>query len=143
MANETVITVCGNLAGDPELKFTPSGKAVVNFTIMSTPRLFRDGEWKDGDPLALRCSLWGQPAENTAESLTKGARVIAQGRLTQRSYDTKAGEKRTVIELQVDEIGPSLKFATVTVAKAERRGAAESTRSAVSQKGAYDDEPPF
>ncbi|GAB3158381.1 single-stranded DNA-binding protein [Myceligenerans halotolerans] len=124
MAGETVITVVGNLTGDPELRFTPSGAAVANFTIASTPRIFdrQSNEWKDGETLFMRCSLWREAAENVAESLTKGMRVIAQGRLVQRSYETREGEKRTVVELQVDEIGPSLRRATAKVTRAQRSG---------------------
>ncbi|CAM3190634.1 single-stranded DNA-binding protein [Nocardioides dubius] len=124
MAGETVITVVGNLTGDPELRFTPSGAAVANFTIASTPRTFdrQTNEWKDGEALFLRCSIWRQAAENVAESLQKGMRVVAQGRLTARSYETREGEKRTVMELDVEEIGPSLKFATAKVARAGRSG---------------------
>ncbi|AEG45676.1 single-stranded DNA-binding protein [Isoptericola variabilis] len=124
MAGETVITVVGNLTADPELRFTPSGAAVANFTIASTPRTFdrQTNEWKDGEALFLRCSVWREAAENVAESLTKGMRVIAQGRLTQRSYETREGEKRTVVELQVDEIGPSLRFASAKVTRAQRSG---------------------
>lgn len=124
MAGETVITVVGNLTGDPELRFTPSGAAVANFTIASTPRTFdrQTNEWKDGEALFLRCSIWRQAAENVAESLQRGMRVIAQGRLTARSYETREGEKRTVMELEVDEIGPSLKFATAQVTRASRGG---------------------
>ncbi len=124
MAGETVITVVGNLTADPELRFTPSGAAVANFTIASTPRTFdrQTNEWKDGEALFLRCSVWREAAENIAESLTKGMRVIAQGRLTQRSYETREGEKRTVVELQVDEIGPSLRFASAKVTRAQRSG---------------------
>ncbi|WP_277212716.1 single-stranded DNA-binding protein [Isoptericola croceus] len=124
MAGETVITVVGNLTADPELRFTPSGAAVANFTIASTPRTFdrQSNEWKDGEALFLRCSIWREAAENVAESLTKGMRVIAQGRLTQRSYETREGEKRTVVELQVDEIGPSLRFASAKVTRAQRSG---------------------
>ena len=109
MAGETVITVVGNLTADPELRFTAAGVAVANFTVASTPRTFNrsNGEWEDGQPLFLRCGLWRQPAENVAESLTKGARVIVTGRLRQRSFETKEGEKRTVVELEVDEVGPS------------------------------------
>ena len=120
MAGDTIITVIGNLTADPELRFTASGAAVSNFTVASTPRSFdkNSGEWKDGDALFLRCSLWRQPAENVAESLTRGSRVIVTGRLTQRSYETREGEKRTVIELAVDEIGPSLRYATAKVNKA-------------------------
>jgi single-strand DNA-binding protein len=128
VTGETVITVVGNLTDDPELRFTPSGAAVANFTIASTPRFFdkQTNAWKDGDPLFLRASLWRQPAENAAESLTKGMRVIVQGRLRQRSYDTREGEKRTVVELDVEEIGPSLKYATAKVARVAR-GSGTST----------------
>ncbi|MET7639271.1 single-stranded DNA-binding protein [Streptomyces sp. NPDC005438] len=124
MAGETVITVVGNLTDDPELRFTPSGAAVANFTIASTPRMFdrQTNEWKDGDPLFLRSSIWRQAAENVAESLTKGMRVIAQGRLKQRSFETQQGEKRTVVELEVDEIGPALRYATAKVTKTGARG---------------------
>lgn len=124
MAGETVITVIGNLTGDPELRFTPSGAAVASFTVASTPRTLdkATNEWKDGDALFLRCSIWRQAAENVAESLTKGMRVIVSGRLQQRSYETKEGEKRTVVELQVDEIGPSLKYATAKVNRTTRGG---------------------
>ena len=117
MAGETIITVVGNLTADPELRFTASGAAVANFTVASTPRTFdkNTNEWKDGEALFLRCSIWRQPAENVAETLTRGARVIVSGRLQQRSYETKEGEKRTVIELAVDEIGPSLRYATAKV----------------------------
>lgn len=109
MAGETVITVVGNLTADPELRFTPSGAAVANFTVASTPRTFdrQSGEWKDGEALFLRCNIWRQAAENVAESLTRGARVVVQGRLRQRSFETKEGEKRTVVEMEVDEVGPS------------------------------------
>jgi single-strand DNA-binding protein len=122
MAGETVITVVGNLTADPELRFTPSGAAVANFTVASTPRTFdrQSGEWKDGEALFLRCNIWRQAAENVAESLTRGMRVVVQGRLRQRSYETKEGEKRTVVELEVDEIGPSLRYATAKVNKASR-----------------------
>ncbi|HCX86226.1 MAG TPA: single-stranded DNA-binding protein [Micrococcales bacterium] len=124
MAGETVITVIGNLTADPELRFTPSGAAVANFTVASTPRTFdrQSNEWRDGDTLFMRCSIWREAAENVAESLTKGTRVIASGRLVQRSYETREGEKRTVVELQVDEIGPSLRYATAKVARAQRGG---------------------
>ncbi|EYR65172.1 single-stranded DNA-binding protein [Actinotalea ferrariae CF5-4] len=124
MAGDTVITVVGNLTGDPELRFTPSGAAVANFTIASTPRAFdrQSNEWKDGDTLFMRCSIWREAAENVAESLTKGMRVIAQGRLVQRSYETREGEKRTVVELQVDEVGPSLRYASAKVTRAQRSG---------------------
>ena len=122
MAGETIITVVGNLTADPELRFTPSGAAVANFTVASTPRTFdkNSNEWKDGDALFLRCSIWRQAAENVAESLTRGARVVVTGRLKQRSYETKEGEKRTVVELDADEVGPSLRYATAKVTKASR-----------------------
>ena len=124
MAGETVITVVGNVTDDPELRFTPGGAAVANFTVASTPRTFdrQSNEWKDGDTLFLRCSVWRQAAENVAESLQRGMRVIVQGRLKQRSYETKEGEKRTVVELEVDEVGPSLRFATAKVTKTSRGG---------------------
>jgi single-strand DNA-binding protein len=124
MAGDTIITVIGNLTSDPELRWTPSGAAVANFTIASTPRTLdrQTQEWKDGEALFLRCSVWREAAENVAESLTRGSRVMAQGRLKQRSFETKEGEKRSVVELEVDEIGPSLRYATATVAKAARSG---------------------
>lgn len=124
MAGETVITVVGNLVDDPELRFTPSGAAVANFRIASTSRTFdkQSNEWKDGDALFLSCSVWRQAAENVAESLQKGMRVVVQGRLKQRSYETREGEKRTVVELDVDEVGPSLKYATAKVARVQRGG---------------------
>ncbi|NWJ72927.1 single-stranded DNA-binding protein [Pseudonocardia sp. ICBG1122] len=124
MAGETVITVVGNLTADPELRFTPSGAAVANFTVASTPRTFdrQSGEWKDGEALFLRCNIWRQAAENVAESLTRGARVVVQGRLRQRSFETKEGEKRTVVEMEVDEVGPSLRYATAKVNKVNRGG---------------------
>lgn len=124
MAGETIITVIGNLTADPELRFTQSGAAVANFTVASTPRTFdkNNNEWKDGEALFLRCNIWRQAAENVAESLVRGARVIVQGRLVQRSFETREGEKRTVVELQVDEIGPSLKYATAKVNKVARGG---------------------
>jgi single-strand DNA-binding protein len=124
MAGETTITVIGNLTSDPELRFTPSGSAVANFTIASTPRTFdrQSNEWKDGETLFLRASVWKEAAENVAESLTKGMRVIVSGRLKSRSYETKEGEKRTVIELEVDEIGPSLRYANAKVNRTQRSG---------------------
>ena len=124
MAGDTVITVVGNLTADPELRFTPSGAAVANFTVASTPRTFdkNSNEWKDGEALFLRCSVWRQAAENVAESLHRGTAVIVQGRLKQRSYETKEGEKRTVYELDVEEVGPSLRWATAKVTKASRGG---------------------
>lgn len=126
MAGETVITVIGNLTADPELRFTPNGAAVANFTIASTPRTFdrNSNEWKDGETLFLRASIWKEAAENVAESLTKGTRVIVSGRLKSRTYDTKEGEQRTVMELEADEIGPSLKHATAKVNRSAR-GAGE------------------
>jgi single-strand DNA-binding protein len=124
MAGETVITVVGNLVDDPELRFTPSGAAVANFRIASTPRTLdkQTNEWKDGDALFLSCSVWRQAAENVAESLQKGMRVVVQGRLKQRQYETREGEKRTVVELEVEEVGPSLKYATAKVTKTTRSG---------------------
>jgi single-strand DNA-binding protein len=122
MAGETVITVVGNLTADPELRFTPSGAAVASFTVASTPRTFdrQSNEWKDGDALFLRCSIWRQAAENVAESLQRGMRVVVTGRLKQRSFETREGEKRTVIELDVDEVGPSLRYATAKVNRTQR-----------------------
>ena len=124
MAGETTITIIGNLTNDPELRFTPAGAAVANFTVASTPRTFdrQSNEWKDGETLFLRASVWREAAENVAESLTKGMRVIISGVLKQRSYETKEGEKRTVIELEVDEIGPSLKYANAKVNRTKRSG---------------------
>jgi len=124
MAGDTIITIVGNITNDPELRFTPSGAAVANFTIASTPRTFdrQSNEWKDGETLFMRCSVWREAAENVAESLTRGTAVIAQGRLQSRSFETKEGEKRTVVEMQVDEIGPSLRRATAKVTKAQRGG---------------------
>lgn len=124
MAGETTITVIGNLTADPELRFTPAGAAVANFTIASTPRTFdrQTNEWKDGEALFLRASVWREQAENAAETLTKGMRVIAQGNLRSRSYDTKEGERRTVMELEIDEVGPSLRFASAKVTRTPRSG---------------------
>jgi len=124
MAGDTVITVVGNLTADPELRFTPSGAAVANFTVASTPRTFdrQTNDWKDGEALFMRCNIWRDAAENVAESLTKGSRVIVSGRLKQRSYETREGEKRTIVELEVDEIGPSLRYATAKVNRASRGG---------------------
>jgi single-strand DNA-binding protein len=124
MAGETVITIIGNLVDDPELRFTPSGAAVANFRVASTPRTFdrQSGEWRDGETLFLSCSVWRQAAENVAESLQKGMKVIVQGRLKQRSFETREGEKRTVFELDVDEVGPSLRNATAKVTKTTRSG---------------------
>ncbi|MDO9498123.1 MAG: single-stranded DNA-binding protein [Nocardioides sp.] len=126
MAGETVITVVGNLVDDPELRFTPSGAAVANFRIASTARTFdkQTNEWKDGDALFLSCAVWRQAAENVAESLQKGMRVVVQGRLKSRQYETREGEKRTVFEIDVEEVGPSLKYATAKVTRATRSGGA-------------------
>ncbi len=163
MAGETVITVVGNLTADPELRFTPSGAAVASFTVASTPRTFdrQSNEWKDGEALFLRCSIWRQAAENVAESLTRGMRVVVQGRLQQRSYETREGEKRTVIEMQVDEVGPSLRYATAKVNRTQRgssgggfggdSGPSGGSNSAPSDDpwsnagpaGGFSDEPPF
>ena len=128
MANETQITVVGNLVADPEIRFVPNGAAVANFTVASTPRTFdrQSNEWKDGEALFLRCSVWKEVAEHVTESLTKGMRVIVQGRLKARSYDDKDGNRRTGWELDVDEIGPALKFATAKVTRAQRGGAQQS-----------------
>ena len=130
MAGETIITVIGNLTNDPELRFTPGGDAVANFTIASTPRTFdrNSNEWKDGDPLFLRSSLWREAAQNAAETLTKGMRVIASGRLKQRSFE-QDGQKRTVIEFEVDEIGPSLKYANAKVNRTQRNGNTQPAQS--------------
>src|SRR5437868_5574171 len=124
MAGDTNITLVGNLTDDPELRFTPSGAAVANFTVASTPRFLdkQTNEWKDGDALFMRCNIWRQAAENVAESLQRGMRVIVTGRLRQRSYETKEGEKRTVYEIEVDEVGPSLRNASAKVVKSNRSG---------------------
>ncbi|MGH8791834.1 MAG: single-stranded DNA-binding protein [Stackebrandtia sp.] len=162
MAGETVITVVGNLTDDPELRYTPSGAAVAKFRVASTPRTFdkSTNEWRDGEALFLSCSAWRQMAENVAESLSRGTRVVVQGRLRQRSYETREGEKRTVIELEVDEIGPSLKFATAKVQRASRGGgggggqsgggmpaddpwASATPAGGGAKRGGFDDEPPF
>lgn len=164
MAGETVITVVGNLTADPELRYTQNGLAVANFTIASTPRTMdrQSNEWKDGDPLFLRASVWREFAEHVAGSLTKGARVIATGRLKQRQYETKEGEKRTSMELEVDEIGPSLRYATAQVTRAQSgaTGAGQSRAPQASQEqwpgdapgqgsdtwdtpGSYGDDTPF
>ena len=140
MAGEVTVTITGNLTSDPELRFTPSGSGVATFTVASTPRVLdRDsGKWRDGEPLFLRCSAWRSLGENVAECLTRGTRVVVTGRLKQRSFETKEGEKRTVVELDVEEIGPSLRYATVRVQKAARTAgpsAAEGTWTT--------DEPPF
>jgi single-strand DNA-binding protein len=157
MAGETTITVIGNLTADPELRFTPSGAAVASFTVASTPRTFdrNTGEWKDGDALFLRCNIWRQAAENVAESLTRGSRVLVSGRLRQRSFETREGEKRTVVELEVDEVGPSLRYATAKINKVSRGSsgggggygssapADDPWGSAPPAASAADDEPPF
>ncbi|GAA0995295.1 MULTISPECIES: single-stranded DNA-binding protein [Nocardiopsidaceae] len=124
MAGETQITLVGNLVDDPELRFTPSGAAVANFRVASTPRTFdkQSGEWKDGESMFLTCTVWRQYAENVAESLQRGMRVIVQGRLKQRSYETQQGEKRTVFEIDVEEVGPALRSATAKVTKTQRQG---------------------
>jgi single-strand DNA-binding protein len=124
MAGDTTLTIIGNLTNDPELRFTPSGAAVANFTVASTPRMFdrQANEWKDGETLFMRCSVWRDAAENVAESLQRGSRVIVTGRLKSRSYETKEGEKRTVVELEVDELGPTLRYATAKVNKTSRGG---------------------
>src|ERR1700710_864975 len=164
MAGDTIITVVGNLTGAPELRFTPSGAAVANFTVASTPRIFdrQTNEWKDGEALFLRCNIWRQAAENVAESLTRGSRVIASGRLKQRSFETREGEKRTVIELDVEEVGPSLKYASAKVNKTQRGssggggggfgssggnddpwGSAAPASGSAPDGGGFSDEPPF
>ena len=145
MVGETIIHLVGNLTADPELRFTPAGAAVANFTVASTPRTFdrQSGEWKDGDALFMRCTVWRQPAENVAESLTRGMRVMVSGRLRQRSFETREGEKRTVVELEVDEVGPSLRYATAKVNKVTRGGGSGGSRDSVpaveAGGGAYDD----
>jgi single-strand DNA-binding protein len=135
MAGETVITVVGNLVDDPELRFTPSGAAVANFRIASTPRIFdrQTNEWKDGDALFLSCSVWRQAAENVAESLVKGMRVVVQGNLKSRQYETREGEKRTVFEIDVQEVGPSLKYATAKVTRTTRQSGGQGGYSAGGQ----------
>jgi single-strand DNA-binding protein len=141
MAGETTLTVIGNLTSEPELRFTPSGSAVANFTIASTPRTFdkNSNEWKDGETLFLRASVWREAAENVAESLTKGMRVIASGNLKSRSYETKEGEKRTVIEFEVDEIGPSLKYANAKVNRTQRSGGQGGQQQPSTQQPAQQD----
>ena len=136
-AGDTQITIAGNLVDDPELRFTPAGQPVARFRVASTPR-FRDnstGEWKDGDSLFLTCNVWRQAAENVAESLTRGMRVIVSGRLRQRSYETKEGEKRTVYEVEVDDVGPSLRNASAKVNRVARSGAGDGGYSG-GQRGA-------
>ncbi|WP_331764476.1 single-stranded DNA-binding protein [Streptomyces anulatus] len=137
MAGETVITVVGNLVDDPELRFTPAGAAVAKFRVASTPRVFdkQTNEWKDGEGLFLSCSVWRQAAENAAETLTRGMRVIVQGRLKQRSYEDREGVKRTVYELDVDEVGPSLKSATAKVTKVSSSGSGGQDRGQGQDRG--------
>ncbi|MEU3261011.1 single-stranded DNA-binding protein [Streptomyces albidoflavus] len=137
MSGETVITVVGNLVADPELRFTPGGAAVARFTVASTPRVFdkQTSEWKDGESLFLSCSVWRQAAENAAESLTKGMRVIVQGRLKQRSFEDREGQKRTVYELDVEEVGPSLRSATARVEKASRGAGGQGQQQGGGQQG--------
>lgn len=164
MAGETLITIIGNLVGDVDLRFTNSGAPVANFTIASTPRNFdrETREWRDGDTLFMRCSVWRDQAENVAESLTKGTRVIAQGRLVQRNWETPQGEKRSAVELQVEDIGPALRFATAQVRRPERTnqqapqyatapqqqaapagGATDDPWAQPMTGASYDPEPPF
>ena len=140
MANDTQITIVGNLVEDPSLRFTPSGAAVANFTVASTPRTFNkaSNEWEDGDTLFLPCSIWRQAAEHVAESLTKGTRVIVTGRLKQRSYDDREGNKRTIYEVEVEEVGPSLTWATARVTRNDRSGAGQSRPQAQQQRPAGD-----
>ena len=158
-AGDVNVTIVGNLTGDPELRFTPSGAAVASFTVASTPRVLdkATNEWKDGEALFMRCSVWRQYAENVAESLTKGMRVVVTGRLKQCSYETREGEKRTVVEMEVDEVGPSLKYATAKVNKVQRggggfggdsggagsSGSSDDPWAAGPAGGAGFDEPPF
>ena len=158
MSGDTICTIVGNLTADPEMRFTPSGAAVASFTVASTPRTFdrQAGEWKDGETLFMRCSIWRDAAENVAESLTKGTRVIVQGRLVQRSYTTREGENRTVVEMQVDEIGPSLRYAKAQVTRQPRGGGQHAQPAAFGSgnvpaaaqdpwgaRGAPTGEPPF
>jgi single-strand DNA-binding protein len=162
MAGETVITVIGNLVDDPELRYTPSGAAVAKFRIASTPRTFdkESNQWKDGEALFLTCSVWRQYAENVAESLSRGTRVIVQGRLKQRSYETREGEKRTVYELDVEEVGPALRFSTAKVNRSGSAGGGGGGRSfgggggaaasmpddpwaSAAPAGGFDEDPPF
>ena len=139
MAGDTVITIIGNLTADPEIRYTPSGAAVTSFTIASTPRTFdrNAGEWKDGETLFMRCSIWREAAENVSESLTKGMRVIAQGRLVQRSFTTREGDQRTVVEMQVDEIGPSLRYARAQVTRQARGQGGQGGFNTGGQQGGF------
>ena len=143
MAGETVITVIGNLVDDPELRYTPSGAAVAKFRIASTPRTFdrESGQWRDGEAMFLTCSVWRQYAENVAESLSRGTRVVVQGKLKQRSYETREGEKRTVYELDVEEVGPSLRFATAKINKSGGGGGGRSQFGGGGGGGAVPDDP--
>jgi single-strand DNA-binding protein len=153
VAGETVITVIGNLTGDPELRFTPAGHAVATFTVASTPRTFdrQSQEWKDGDTLFLRCSVWREQAENVAESLRRGTRVVVSGRLKQRSFETKEGERRTVVELDTDEVAPSLRYASAQITRAQRSSGYRESGGGSRQEsdpwstpvGAGSSEPPF
>lgn len=149
MAGETPVTLVGNLTADPEIRYTQRGDAVASFTIASTPRFFdrQAGEWRDGEALFMRCTAWRQLPEHVAESLTKGARVITQGRLRQRSFETKEGEKRTVVEMEADEVGPALRYATAKVTKAQRNGNAAAGAQhdpwAAPAPAAGTDDPPF
>jgi single-strand DNA-binding protein len=140
-AGDISITVVGNLTNDPELRFTPSGAAVASFTVASSSRYLdkTTNEWKDAEPVYMRCSVWRQYAENVAESLQKGTRVIVTGRLKQRSYETREGEKRTVMEMEVDDVGPALKYATAKVNKVQRQGGGFGGDSGGSSAGASDD----
>lgn len=162
-AGDTQITIVGNLTADPELRFTPNGQPVANFTVASTPRVFdkQANDWRDGDSLFLRCNVWRQPAEHCAETLTRGMRVIVQGRLRQRSYENREGEKRTVYEVEVDEVGPSLRNATAKVTKAQRQGSGQGQQGGGGSRqagpgndpwatgqpagggGGFSDDPPF
>ena len=139
MAGETSITLIGNLTADPELRFTPSGAPVANFTVASTPRTFdrQSGEWRDGDAMFLNCAVWRQYAENVAESLQKGMRVIVQGRLKSRSYETREGEKRTVFEVDVEEIGPALRYATAKVTRSSGGGGGNFGGGNAGNSGGY------
>lgn len=146
MAGDTTITVTGNTTADAELRYTPSGAAVANFTIASTPRNYdkQSGEWRDGDPLFLRVNVWREQAENVAESVTRGARVVVVGRLVQRSFDTKDGEKRTVYEIEADDVAVSLKYAQATVQKTQRNSNDRAPVAAGSRRGySNDDSAPF
>jgi len=161
MSGETLVTVVGNMVADAELRYTPQGAAVASFTVASTPRTFDKAanEWRDGETLYLRCSIWREAAEHVAESLTKGTRVIVQGRLVQRSFETREGDKRTVIELQVEEVGPSLRYATAAVTRSQRGGngggqqqraasgfghpAPDAWSTPAPAGGSFTDEPPF